>query len=117
MHRLLGWPGPVTYRQYLVWMEWLRRQWNEPSRSDHYAMQVGAIQAGEKDLGKLKLKFGSSNSSAGNAPWVTKAKIAEWEAIAAKAKWGLLASGGKPTPQVQHMARKQEQNSNVPVGK
>ncbi len=29
-----------TNRQYNVWMEWLRQQWNNPSRSDNYLMQI-----------------------------------------------------------------------------
>ncbi len=36
----MGWPGPMTHRQYLVWQEWLNQEWNRPDRSDHYAMQV-----------------------------------------------------------------------------
>jgi hypothetical protein len=29
-----------TNREYEVWMAWLSNQWNEPSRSDHYLMQI-----------------------------------------------------------------------------
>jgi len=38
----MGWPGPLTHRQYRVWAEWDKLQWNEPSRTDHYLMAVAA---------------------------------------------------------------------------
>lgn len=30
----------MTHRQFDAWQEWLGLQWNLPSRSDHYGMQV-----------------------------------------------------------------------------
>ena len=36
----MGWPGPLTALQHLCHQEWLRQQWNRPSRADHYAMQI-----------------------------------------------------------------------------
>jgi hypothetical protein len=42
LHELLGWAGPLTHRQCVAWSVWLERQWNKPTRSDHYAMQVAA---------------------------------------------------------------------------
>ncbi len=42
LHDLLGWRGPMTHRQYVAWQEWLQQQWNEPTRSDHYLMQIAA---------------------------------------------------------------------------
>lgn len=30
----------MTHRQFMAWMEWLAEQWNVPSRSDAYQMQV-----------------------------------------------------------------------------
>ena len=32
--------GRVSHREFLLWCEWLRLQWNEPSRTDHYLMAV-----------------------------------------------------------------------------
>lgn len=29
-----------TWTELLMWQEWRRRQWNRPSRSDHYLMQI-----------------------------------------------------------------------------
>ena len=31
-----------THREYKLWLAWLDRQWNRPSRSDNYLMQVAA---------------------------------------------------------------------------
>lgn len=36
----MGWDGPLTHRQYLVWQTWLAGEWNKPSRTDHYLMQI-----------------------------------------------------------------------------
>lgn len=30
----------ITNRQYLMLIAWINEQWNKPSRSDHYVMQV-----------------------------------------------------------------------------
>lgn len=30
----------MTHRQFVEWGEWLRQQWNVPSRADHYVMQL-----------------------------------------------------------------------------
>lgn len=38
----------TTHRQWLVWREWLRRQWNDPSRTDYYLMQLALILAASK---------------------------------------------------------------------
>jgi hypothetical protein len=32
----------MTHKQYMAWLAWLADQWNQPSRSDAYAMQVAA---------------------------------------------------------------------------
>jgi len=40
LHDLMGWPGPMTHRQFEAWQRWLVEQLNRPSRSDFYAMQV-----------------------------------------------------------------------------
>lgn len=30
----------LTYREYRTWLTWLDEQWNNPSRSDYYMMQI-----------------------------------------------------------------------------
>lgn len=42
LHQVLGWDGPMTARQYRAWQRFLLDDYNRPSRSDHYAMQVAA---------------------------------------------------------------------------
>lgn len=36
----MGWPGPMTHRQFKLWRVWLSAEWNRPSRSDHYVMRA-----------------------------------------------------------------------------
>lgn len=38
----MGWPGPTTRRQFLVWSLWVNQQWDTPTRSDWYLMQLSA---------------------------------------------------------------------------
>lgn len=40
INELMGWPGPMTGRQFRVWQVWLELQMNRPSRADCYAMQA-----------------------------------------------------------------------------
>ncbi len=40
LHEIMGWPGPMTHRQFRVWKQWLSDEWNRPSRSDHYMMRA-----------------------------------------------------------------------------
>lgn len=48
----------TTHRQFIVWMEWFRRQWNRPERTDYYLMQLANFLIRSKDEpGKRKIKF------------------------------------------------------------
>jgi hypothetical protein len=38
----MGWPGPVTHRQYMLWHRWFGLQWNRPSRDNWYLMAIAA---------------------------------------------------------------------------
>lgn len=62
----MGWPGPMTDRQFLCWQIWCREQLNEPDRHDYYLMQVACEVARvlAKDPEKLqtekfRLRFGT----------------------------------------------------------
>ena len=48
--------GAISHTQFLVWHEWLRRQWNKPNRTDHYLMQI------DKDMINLAAKHPTSMS-------------------------------------------------------
>lgn len=45
-----------THREYLTWMQYLDNQWNQPSRSDHYLMQLAA------EVHRVPYAFGKKNS-------------------------------------------------------
>lgn len=56
----------VTHREYLIWMERFREEWNEPSRTDYYLMQIAATQIMSKkrfSLDKLRIKFTTDRPS------------------------------------------------------
>jgi hypothetical protein len=40
LHELMGWSGPMTHRQFVLWCHWLDYEYNLPSRTDYYLMQV-----------------------------------------------------------------------------
>lgn len=67
----MGWPGPLTHRQFEAWQAWLDLDMDRPSRTDWYLMQLAAMLAGgigtvqlkkgrSVDPGKLKLSFGGA---------------------------------------------------------
>lgn len=68
LHEVMGWPGPMTARQALVWRFWLRAEQDRPSRADWYAVQTAGevrrlflqrIGADAKvDLNSMVLRFG-----------------------------------------------------------
>lgn len=92
----MGWPGPMTHRQFLVWQVWLRLEWDKPSRSDAYAMQVAAevrrvlhnkprtVQL--KDF-VLKLENRVATATVSAAPGLSKKELVT---AFAKAKWGQM---------------------------
>jgi hypothetical protein len=47
LHECIGWDGPITHRQFLVWQAWLEKEWNNPNRADHYAMQIATTIASQ----------------------------------------------------------------------
>ena len=58
----------MSNRHALMWFRWLHIQWNTPSRSDYYLMQIAAeIRRGNLERGQrvavddMKLTFKSSN--------------------------------------------------------
>jgi hypothetical protein len=87
LHELFGWPGPLTHRQFLAWIEHLE----EPDTHDWYAMAVAAeVRRGNvKEPGKVQV----SDLRLG---FVKTRKITEAEETAlAKAKW-FAVSGYDP---------------------
>lgn len=115
----MGWPGPMTHRQFEAWQWWLREEWNHPSRSDHYLMQIVAellrIPAkawGQRppdiELDDCRITFGEKRpivvqpkkpGEFGPPDPLTKEKIAEIERM--ERQW-IMQNGGKvrPPPQI-----------------
>lgn len=58
----------TTLREHLAYIQWLRNQWDEPSRSDHYLMQIAHLLIQQKGkrvpFHKCKLKFTKDGKSA-----------------------------------------------------
>jgi hypothetical protein len=58
----MGWPGPMTHRQFEAWQSWLDEDMNRPSKDNYYQMQTTdavqhVIKSGGGDLNKLKISF------------------------------------------------------------
>ncbi|MEM2932493.1 MAG: hypothetical protein QXI61_06600 [Nitrososphaerota archaeon] len=48
----------ITYREYLLWKEWIDNQWNNPSRTDYYLMQIARMLSSRKcSIDDFRLKF------------------------------------------------------------
>lgn len=68
----MGWEGPVTHRQLLVWSEYFRLEMDRPSRTDFYLMRVGFESFYSQreypktiDLEPFRLKFSSKEPGVG----------------------------------------------------
>jgi hypothetical protein len=106
LHKLLGWPGPMTHRQYRAWDEWLLLELNRPGRLEHYVLLVvrevrrfmGMFTkdgAGPLDLDSMRIPF----ERRAPAPPPTPQAAAE-RGARSKAVWrgifaGLKAAGGR----------------------
>lgn len=77
LHEILGWEGPMTHRQYLAWLHWLRsyevEQLNQPGRTEYYLMQIAHEVARSNEryskpnqikMDQFKLKFIPRESTA-----------------------------------------------------
>lgn len=82
----------TTHREYLAWMDWLDDQWEKPSRTDNYLMQIAleirsVLSKNPRSI-KLQhflLKF------LGKEPELTP----EQATRQAKARWGGVIRGAK----------------------
>lgn len=83
----MGWEGPVTHRQLLVWEEYFRMDMDRPSRSDFYQMRSAfeAFYSQRKypdkiDLEPFRLKFSSKES--GKSSYTSKKNMDKGTATA-----------------------------------
>lgn len=101
----MGWEGPLTHKQHLVWQAWRNLQWNIPDRHDHYSMGIMAMW-GSKDskLDDFRIKFldrtipsrsprnpGAEEGENGEAPFgpkrLTKETLAAAQSALTKGIW------------------------------
>jgi hypothetical protein len=94
----MGWPGPMTARQYEAWEAWLELQWEIPSKLDYYLAQIAceasratAKKPSSPKLNKYLIKFRVKKRKSGTG--LTK----EQTLAIAKARW--IAIGGKKPEQ------------------
>jgi hypothetical protein len=89
LHELLGWPAPLTHRQFLAWRAWLRAELDRPDKITAYLQQIacevrrGHVRhPGRVKLDDLKLTF--EEKTAAPAAAMTR----EQAAALSKARWG-----------------------------
>lgn len=85
-----------THRQFQVALEWIEREWNEPSRTDHYLMQLAAEirrsnvknpQSVKMDHFKIKFER-KAKALPVNQGMTTKMTKARWKAAVGLGKRG-----------------------------
>lgn len=90
----------MTHRQWLGWQAWLRDQWNQPDRHDHYLMSIAW-----EVRNVLASKPQPFRSADYQLEWKEKGKESpmtiEQETAYQKARW-FAATGYKPKPGEMH---------------
>lgn len=93
LNQFFGWNGPATHRQFLLWQMWRVRQWNEPSLTDHYIMQLtlAVRQILAKNPRRIRLEHQRLRFRAGGAPRLSREEATR----RSKGMWlGLFAAMG-----------------------
>lgn len=82
LHEVMGWPGPMTARQFATWQSWLSMEMNQPSRADYYLMQIAfyVARSSAKNpnsilFDRMKLKFRSEEDISNIPPEEMNARI------------------------------------------
>lgn len=112
----MGWSGPVTNRQFNTWTFWLGEQWNLPSRTDNYLMQIAcevrrvlSRRPRSIKMKDFKLEFGDSKGKA-------KQQSLAYRTMAAKAKWiGIVSSVGSKGKKGAKVTKKPAPRPGQPV--
>ena len=81
----------MTYRQYITWLLWEEEEWNQPSRSDHYLMQIACevrrVLSGKPNLIQphiFRLKFRTDNVPSKAQVGSSKARWFRWVGLKPK---------------------------------
>jgi hypothetical protein len=92
-----------THRQYLSWMHWLNEEWDNPSRTDLYLMQVAcevrrvlARHPNKVTMSDFKLKFVVPGNAPASKSGEEQADAAELATRRSQAKW--FGALGLPLP-------------------
>lgn len=93
VHRLMGWIGPLTQRQLLVWEAWFRIDDNRPSRADFYQMATRATLYevnGEKTppLDRMRVEIKPAKRVGRKDAEEHKRNVASLQKARAKARFG-----------------------------
>lgn len=75
----------ITYREFLAWQRYLDEDWNRPSRTDWYLMQIALRlrQAWFKNGGKAQLSEERLRFDTSTPAQRSRAQVSSWM----KAKW------------------------------
>jgi hypothetical protein len=55
----------LPYPWYLATLQYMRDEWDEPSRADTYVMQLSAVLTGKTDIDLFRLKFHGEDGDGG----------------------------------------------------
>lgn len=85
LNELMGWDGTLTHRQFSVWIAWLKEQWNSPSRSDNYLMQIAcevrrvlSRRPGRVQMKHFQIRFGKQSAKKLSTQQATAISKARW---------------------------------------
>lgn len=88
----------VSYREYLAWRERFKQEWNSPSRTDYYLMQIAAlvIRMKKGSLDKLKIPFKFKTKGGHEGPYGKDTMTVEQATALAKARWHARLGADEP---------------------
>ena len=79
----------ITHREFKTWIAWLDDQWNKPSKSDYYLMQIAGYvshvlskKSWKLDTYKVNFQVGDQKQSKDDIGRKTEAAKARWRARA-----------------------------------
>lgn len=79
LHDLMGWSGPMTWKQYTTWLAWLELDMERPSRNDWYIHRLTEMTA-HKNLPTIKFSI---------------PKVSQEETVAMAKQRAIARTGGK----------------------
>lgn len=83
----MGWPGPMTHRQFAVWQMWLEMELDRPTKTEQYLMQIAAevrrtaVKDPKKvELKHMRLKFNNLDETSMSEEQRDQLELARWTA-------------------------------------